>query len=256
MNNGVEYPYLPEGRDFLFVPEDHPHMQAAKRAQEDCSGDPVFPIGAVLVKDNKIVARAGNGFNLGNTGPHICPRRVLECPSGQGYELCDLHDPPGHAEPQLMNVARAAGIDAIGSDVYMYGHWWCCEPCWKSMIDAGVARVFLPEGAHELFARDRVYAQTLVPSVKRIQLELEPELKEACEKVIHQLELSIVDTDAQVLITDQGQQDHLGVPYVICIQPKTNEPCAFVQESERVFRLFVESRDDAARKIEQILRML
>ncbi len=147
----VEYPYLPEGRAFQFVDEEHEHMQAAKLAQEECAGDPIHPVGVVLVKDGQVVARAGNGFNRGPGQVHVCPRIVQECPSGTGYELCDLHNNPGHAEPMAVAAAKEAGIDLQGADAYMYGHWWCCEPCWKSMIDAGVENVYLPHDAHKKF---------------------------------------------------------------------------------------------------------
>ncbi|MCH8049581.1 hypothetical protein IH979_02620, partial [Patescibacteria group bacterium] len=162
----IEYPYLPEGRTFKYVPNDHPFMQEARRARETLSGDPLFPVGIVMVKDGEIVARAGNGFNRGRQVPHVCPRIVLECPSGTGYELCDVHDPPGHSEPMVVQAAKEAAIDAKGSDVYMYGHWWACEPCWQTLIDTGIRDFYLVDDAHERFSRDQVYAETLKPTVK------------------------------------------------------------------------------------------
>ncbi|KKW32847.1 MAG: hypothetical protein UY77_C0012G0014 [Candidatus Uhrbacteria bacterium GW2011_GWA2_53_10] len=164
----IKYPYLPAGRVFKFVPETDAFMTEAKKTRETLSGDPLFPVGAVLVKDGKVVARSGNGFSRGNHGPHVCPRIVLESPSGTGYELCQLHDPPGHAEPMLMKAAKEAGVNAVSADVYMYGHWWCCEPCWKAMIDGGVRDVYLLENADVEFSRDRVYGQTLKPKSKSV----------------------------------------------------------------------------------------
>jgi len=155
------YTYLPEGRSFRFVSESDPFMQAAALARAECAGDSTYPVGAVLVRDEKVLARAGNGFNRGPGEKHICPRIVMNCPSGTGYDLCHLHDAPGHAEPMLMAAAKEQGIETAGADVYLYGHWWCCEPCWKAMIDSGVRDVYLLEQAHEVFSRERVYAQTL-----------------------------------------------------------------------------------------------
>ncbi len=166
----VKYPYMPEGRVFKFVPENDPFMAEAKKARETLSGDPLFPVGMVLVKDGKIIARAGNGFNKGGGAVHVCPRIVLESPSGTGYDLCHLHDAPGHAEPMVIETARKAGVDPKGADGYMYGHWWCCEPCWKSMLDAGVRDVYLLENAHEVFSRDHVYAETLKPKCKTVYI--------------------------------------------------------------------------------------
>lgn len=165
----VEYPYLPEGRQFKFVGEDNDFMKEARVARETLAGDPSYPVGIVMVKDGQIVARAGNGYNQGRQ-THVCPRLVLECPSGTGYDLCDLHVSAGHSEPMVVKEAQKAGIDTKGADVYMYGHWWCCEPCWKSMLDAGVRDVYLLENAHQEFARDKVYGAFLEPSVKSVYI--------------------------------------------------------------------------------------
>lgn len=165
------YPYLPPNRQFKFVSNDHPHMIAAEVARRECSGDSLWPIGIVLVRDGHVVARAGNGYNRGGTSKHICPRVVLDVPSGTRYDLCSLHDAPGHAEPMLIEAAKKEGIDPAGCDVFMYGHWWCCEPCWKVMIDAGVRDVYMVDDAHERFSRDRVHAETLTGT--RIDVRLE-----------------------------------------------------------------------------------
>lgn len=169
----INYPYLPPGREFKFLPSSDPYMIAAAEARRVCAGDSLFPVGVVLVRDGEILARAGNGFNRGSSKKHICPRVVLDCPSGTGYDLCTLHDSIGHAEPMLMQVAREQGIDTIGADVYMFGHWWCCEPCWKAMIDAGIRDVYLLENAHEQFSRERVFAETLNGNRTDVRLESE-----------------------------------------------------------------------------------
>lgn len=167
----INYPYLPPNRGFKFVPLNDPHMIAAEVARRECAGDSLYPVGVVLVREGEILARAGNGFNRGSATKHICPRVVLECPSGTGYDLCKLHDSIGHAEPMLMQVAVEQGIDPTGCDVYMFGHWWCCEPCWKAMIDAGVKDVYVLDDAHERFSRENVFAETLTGSRTDLRLE-------------------------------------------------------------------------------------
>lgn len=161
----IDYPYLPHDRHLAYVPANHPFMLVAARAREELAGDPSYPVGIVLVKDGQVVARAGNGFNRGRQ-VHVCPRLVLECPSGTGYDLCALHDAPGHAERMVLQEATRLGIEPRGADVYLYGHWWACEPCWSAMIQAGVRDVYVVDDAHEWFSRDAVYGETLVPSVK------------------------------------------------------------------------------------------
>ncbi|MFH1404741.1 MAG: deaminase [Patescibacteria group bacterium] len=164
----VKYPYLPEGWEIKFVPESNEFMQEAKDARDRLAGDTLYPVGGVLIKDRKVIGKAGNGYNRGRDTIHICPRYVANVPSGERYDLCDLHEHPGHSERMVLKDAMEKGIDPSGSDIYLYGHWWCCEPCWNALIEAGVANVYLVEGAHEQFARDNVYSETLTPSVKSI----------------------------------------------------------------------------------------
>ncbi len=162
----IKYPYMPPDRHLKYVPYDHPFMLAAAQAREERAGDPLWPVGIVAVKDGKVVASAGNGFNRGHQENHICPRIVLECKSGEGYELCHVHDPPGHSEPQLVKAMQEAGIDTQGADAYMYGHWWACEPCWKALMDAGFRDLYVTDDAHERFTKEKVYGETLKSSVK------------------------------------------------------------------------------------------
>lgn len=171
MKPNIEYPYLPEGRTFDFVCLDNQFMKEAARARKECAGDSLFPVGIVLVSEGKIIARAGNGYNQGAGKVHVCPRVVLDCPSGTGYDLCHLHDFPGHAEQMVIKTAKEEGIDTNGTDVYMYGHWWCCEPCWNAMIDAGINEVYVTDDAHERFSRENVFAETLKSSVKSFSIQ-------------------------------------------------------------------------------------
>lgn len=169
----ITYPYMPEGKKFGYVPFDHSLMIAAAAARKECAGDSLYPVGVVLVRDGEVLARAGNGFNRGSVSKHICPRVVEECPSGKGYELCSLHDPAGHAEAMLIQIAREQGIDPAGCDVYMFGHWWCCEDCWNIMIAAGIRDEYVVDDAHERFSRERVFAETLAGNRTDLRLEQE-----------------------------------------------------------------------------------
>lgn len=154
----IAYPYLPADREILYVPADNAFMLEAKKMQA-ASTDAKNPIGIVMVKDGQIVARASNMSKLINPKliklhSQYCMRRILKVPSGKGYWLC-----PGcatskqHSESRLMAEAKRNNIDTRGADVYMYGHWWCCESCWNAMIKGGIKNVYLVEKAWELFKR-------------------------------------------------------------------------------------------------------
>ncbi len=140
------YPYLPEGRVILYVPEENPFMT---RARELCTAHTRFckqPTAAVLVKEGKII---GEGKNGGENPPAFCVRVLRGSKTGEEYDLCPGCNPKNHAEPSAI---RNATSDVMCADLYLYGHWWCCEPCWKEMITAGVSHVYLVEGATEKFS--------------------------------------------------------------------------------------------------------
>ncbi len=170
MSDDVQYPYLPEGKTFQFVPGDNPFMQAAKKAADERAGDRINPVGVALVKDGKILVTSGNGHDLGRGHVHICPRVVLECKTGEGYDLCHFHQPEGHAEPSAVKAAREQGIDIDGADAYMYGHWWACEPCWKVLLDAGLNHFYILEDAHVAFDKKNVHKRTLTSSIKSLYM--------------------------------------------------------------------------------------
>lgn len=202
----IQYPYMPEGHQLKYASVDDPFMIEAAKAQEELAGDPSYPVGIVLVKEGRVVARAGNGFSRGRQ-VHVCPRLVLECPTGIGYDLCDLHEAPGHAESQVLKVAREAGIDPQGSDLYLYGHWWACEPCWTALLEAGIRDLYVTDDANERFTRDKVYAQTLSPSIKTVSLEgFDGELREDVVREVGELGLEVVEGegDAHCVLTSEG----------------------------------------------------
>ncbi len=145
----IPYPYLPAGREHKYVGMDNEYMAAAKAYAKDNSLDPVMPNGCVFVKDGEIIARGANGSEYHKT--HECVRVKRGIPTGHGYELCEGCHPKNHGEPKAIAQASAAGVDLAGSDVYLWGHWWCCEPCWNAMIAAGVRDVYLLINSEVLF---------------------------------------------------------------------------------------------------------
>ncbi len=243
-----EYPYMPSDRHLKYVPHDHPHMVEACRAREECAGDPLWPVGIVAVRpalsgvegDGQVVARAGNGFNRGPQENHVCPRIVLDCQSGEGYELCHVHDPPGHSEPQLVKVCQEAGIDTQGLDAYMYGHWWACQPCWQSLIDAGFRDLYVTNDAHERFTKEKVYGETLKPSIHSVSfsdvpVELADELVIVCTELGCQV---VMDGEARAAGTPQGLDVFLA------------------GEDKPVYQIVSHDRDRLARMLKNVLRQL
>lgn len=205
----INYPYMPPDRHIRYTSIDDPFMTLAGKAREECAGDPLYPVGIVLVKDGAVIARAGNGFNRGPGQVHVCPRIVLECPSGTGYDLCPLHDAPGHSERMVLEEAARLGLDVQGADAYMFGHWWACEPCWIGLIEAGIRDLYVVDDSHERFSRDKVYGETLTPSIKTVSLDgFWGELLEDIVREVGELGLEVVEQDADVhcVLTDRGAE--------------------------------------------------
>lgn len=108
--------------------------------------DEAVKTGAVVVVDGVIVAQGANGSDYHKT--HECERVKQGIPTGQGYELCEGCHPKNHAERRAITRALEK---AQGADLYLWGHWWACEPCWQAMLDAGIREVYLHEDSRVLF---------------------------------------------------------------------------------------------------------
>jgi dCMP deaminase len=94
-------------------------------------------VGAVLVRDNRILATGYNGAPSGvthclDTG---CLRERLGVPSGERHELCRAV----HAEQNVIIQAAQYGVTTAGSTLYV-----TCQPCFicaKMLVNAGIRRV-------------------------------------------------------------------------------------------------------------------
>ena len=127
-------------------------------------------IGAILVKDNIVVATGFNGPARGV--PHCgrdrfekdevlresmkdvlpavaggimttCPRQLLDYKSGEGLHLC----PAEHAERNCIASAARVGVSVRGTTLYMN----CCLPCKNCitlLINAGVSEIVVEDTVH------------------------------------------------------------------------------------------------------------
>jgi deoxycytidylate deaminase len=159
-SNKIIYPYIPSGRSILLVSADNSYIQRAMVCAKSTSTDQNHPTGAVVVKDGEIIGEASNQsgykykFLIDAHKTWFCIRRLFKVKSGTNYWLC-----PGCATSKNHAETRAC-IDAIknngkenvkGSDLYLWGHWWCCKSCWDTMIESGINNVYLQEGSEIIF---------------------------------------------------------------------------------------------------------
>jgi dCMP deaminase len=95
-------------------------------------------VGAVLVKDRRVLATGYNGAPAGirhceETG---CIRLKTSVPSGQRHELCRGL----HAEQNAIIQAAYHGISIAGSSLYCTDQ--PCVICSKMLINAGIIEIF------------------------------------------------------------------------------------------------------------------
>lgn len=139
----------PEGYTQQYVPADNPYIQAAKKYACENSLDPQHRTGSAIVKNGEIIGLGTNGSNYHQL--HGCYRKDHGIPSGEGYELCEGCSPKNHSEPRAIENARSQGHDPKDSDIYLWGHFWLCEPCWNAVTAAGIKNVYLLEDSDILF---------------------------------------------------------------------------------------------------------
>lgn len=112
-------------------------ISIAVRAKANCLGSRV---GAVIVKDNRIVSTGYNGvpegmINCLDGGCLRCSNRDGIYPSGTAYDLCICV----HAEQNALLTAARFGISLQGATVYTTTR--PCFGCTKEMVQVKIERV-------------------------------------------------------------------------------------------------------------------
>ncbi len=99
-------------------------------------------VGAVLVKDKRILATGYNGApsGLAHCLDIGCLRQKNNVPSGQRHELCR----GVHAEQNCLCQAAKYGISVEGATIYCTN--FPCVICAKMLINAGIKKICYAEG--------------------------------------------------------------------------------------------------------------
>ncbi len=94
-------------------------------------------VGAVIVKDKRILATGYNGAPVGckHCSEVGCMREKLNIPSGQRHELCRAI----HAEQNAIVQAAYSGTSVSGATLYVTNQ--PCVLCAKLAINAGIVRI-------------------------------------------------------------------------------------------------------------------
>ncbi|NMA93451.1 MAG: dCMP deaminase family protein [Clostridiales bacterium] len=118
-------------------------------------------VGAVIVKDNRVIATGYNGVPRGikhceETG---CLREQLNVPSGKMHELCRGL----HAEQNAIIQAAMKGGSIEGGTLYCTT--MPCIICTKMIINAGIKRVVVKESYPDELARQMAEEAGLIIEV-------------------------------------------------------------------------------------------
>ena len=99
-------------------------------------------VGALVVKDNRILSTGYNGAPKGFTHctEKTCLRKQMHIPSGQRHELCRGL----HAEQNAIIQAAVHGSSIEGGT--MYCTYQPCVICVKMLINAGIVRLVYSGG--------------------------------------------------------------------------------------------------------------
>jgi len=93
-------------------------------------------VGAVIVKDNRVVSTGYNGVPKGmkHCTEDKCIRTAMNIPSGERHELCwGIH-------AELNAVVFANRYDLEGADIYITT--FPCSFCTKVIVNSGIKNIF------------------------------------------------------------------------------------------------------------------
>jgi dCMP deaminase len=109
-------------------------------------------VGAILVKDKRILATGYNGApsNVSHCTDVGCIRESRKVPSGERHELCRGI----HAEQNLIIQSAFHGISIADSILYCTN--FPCSICAKMLINAGIKKIFYLEGYADLLSEELI----------------------------------------------------------------------------------------------------
>lgn len=118
------------------------YFNIAKRYALENSPNKNKPNCSIIVKDGVIISKGSNGseFHIKNG----CKREGY--PTGEGYELCEGCQPHNHSEQKALK-----NINGEGADLYLWGHWYCCDSCLKVINESGIDNVYIDQGNEETY---------------------------------------------------------------------------------------------------------
>lgn len=150
-----KYPYMPTEGRIRYVDENNEYIQVAKEHAQKFSLDRTMPNASVIVEKGEVIGIGANGSSYHEI--HGCERVRLGSGTGKDYEKCEGCHPKNHSENKAItsafsNSSKQGNLDE--AELYLWGHWWCCEACWKTMLRNNIKTVYLLTNSSVLFNKD------------------------------------------------------------------------------------------------------
>ncbi len=91
-----------------------------------------------VLKDNKLEEALCIDFHINGASfaDSICPRKLMEFPSGEGMQWC----PAQHAEENCISNAARNGVSVLGCTIYL-NTIISCKNCFSTLINAGIVEI-------------------------------------------------------------------------------------------------------------------
>jgi len=132
-------------------------MEAARHAAQmsTCAGG--RKVGAVFVRDNRVISTGFNGVPAKYPHPLVCARKEAFVPPGEKLEMCGC----AHAEANGIANAAREGVSLLGSSLYCTTE--PCTMCMGALANVGVTEVVYDSPYHhEMSAEIAEYADISV----------------------------------------------------------------------------------------------
>lgn len=109
-------------------------------------------VGAVIVKDKRILSTGYNGVPAGIThcSKDTCLRTIYNVPSGEKHELCRGL----HAEQNAIIQAALHGVSINSASIYVTNQ--PCSICTKMLINSGIKRIIFSEAYNDKLAMEMI----------------------------------------------------------------------------------------------------
>lgn len=123
-------------------------MEEAEHASEMSTCAAGRRVGAVFVKNNRVLSTGFNGVPVNYPHPLVCIRKQEGIPSGQGLDKCAC----AHAEANGIANAARSGTSLEGSSLYVTTE--PCVMCMGALANVGVKEIYYRDAYHHKLSKD------------------------------------------------------------------------------------------------------